>query len=210
MPTQPLNEPAASGPSQEKLFKKISASARNALRLAKKWIITSALILLVSIAIGAANPESFDIFFDALKSLAQEIKEKSFAGITVFIFFNNLKAAAFAVILGPAFALVPTMQATVNGLLIGAVVHKIAATNGIFTVVLGLLPHGVFEIPAMLIAWGLGIWLGLWPFKSTGPRLKERVKLAAMAFLYYVIPLLLGAAIIEGFLISMVRHGQAW
>ena len=164
-------------------------------------------VLAVSMIVGLLWPEGFSLLLEELEGLASEIKSRDFIGTVVFIFFNNLKAAAVAVITGPLLGIIPVLQAAANGVIIGVVIRMAAESTGVLTTILGLFPHGIFEIPAMLISWGLGLWLGLWPFNKDNIKFTRRVSMAARAWLRYVVPLLAVAALIEGALISALKGG---
>jgi len=86
--------------------------------------------------------------------------------------------------------------------LIGMVTELVRAQQGALYVVAALVPHGVFEIPAVLISGGLGFllaraliseWHGLWDAAAEARSL-------ARIFIRVVFPLLLVAAVVEAFI----------
>ncbi len=87
--------------------------------------------------------------------------------LTVFIISNNIKTAFFGIVSGIYFAISPIVIVIFNGYVLGFVAEKAANSplnsSGIF-VLWRLFPHGIFEIPAILISIGLGIKLGFYPF----------------------------------------------
>ena len=198
---------------QSENFKKRSM---HALALARTQISATSLIFFLFVLAGlvySGGPDGsdgsgvFDVLKEAMEELASQVSGKGFFGITIFIFLNNLKAAFSAVILGPLFGVVPALQAAANGAIIGVVIREAASRSNALMLLLGLMPHGIFEIPAMLISWGLGLRLGLWPFKSIrrdGLGFIGRSKMALGAMLRIVLPLLAIAALIEGALISLL------
>ena len=71
---------------------------------------------------------------------------------------------------------------------------------------LKLLPHGIFELPAIFIALGIGLKLGTFPFqKEPEKSLKRFLGNSIRVFLLIVLPLLLIAGIIEGLLIFLLN-----
>jgi len=73
------------------------------------------------------------------------------------------------ILLGSLFAVFTLFAMLVNGLMIG-VVFALASTHAgsslLDMIVFGLMPHGIFELPAIFIAAAFGIKLGrvlLWP-----------------------------------------------
>jgi len=125
----------------------------------------------------------------------------------IFIFYNNLVASLVAILLGlTMIPLLPLLVLVGNGLIIGYV-QRLAEPAGIKTGLfyLSLLPHGIFELSAFLIAVFLGIRFSLVPYrlllhylrtKEYRPFFKEYLK-----ELRYYLPLLLAllalAAVIE-------------
>ncbi len=192
---------------QDPIDKRGLAPSRHALRLARSPIAAITAILATSIIVGISWPDGFSHLLEELEGLAAEIKSRDFIGTVLFIFLNNLKAASVAVVTGPLFGIIPVLQTVANGVIIGVVVQRAAETAGVLMTMLALLPHGIFEIPAMLISWGLGLWLGLWPFNKNNIKFRTRVSMAARAWLRYVVPLLAAAALIEGALISALKGG---
>jgi stage II sporulation protein M len=73
--------------------------------------------------------------------------------------------------------------------------------NG-FTVVWRLFPHGIFELPAIIISLGLGFKLGVEIFtkRQIAKNLREIFKIIFLI----IVPLLFIAAIIEGSLIFLI------
>ena len=120
-----------------------------------------------------------------------------------FILFNNLKSSFFGMVLGILFGILPIMATILNGYILGFVAVLSVAEGGIW--VLGsLLPHGIFEFPAIFISLGLGLRLGTFVFKKNERKfLKKNLLKSLKIFLLVIIPLLIIAGIIEGCLIAM-------
>jgi uncharacterized membrane protein SpoIIM required for sporulation len=94
--------------------------------------------------------------------------------------------------------LVPILTAMANGLLLGWIVVT-ALDASLVDAAMLLVPHGLFEWPAMMIAWGVGLWRGVgYRFHIAPGSYVQRWKRANQLFLFVVLPLLLAAAIIEG------------
>jgi uncharacterized membrane protein SpoIIM required for sporulation len=72
------------------------------------------------------------------------------------------------------------------------------AGSSAYLVFLQLLPHGVFEIPALILAFALGVKLGSWPFKKNKME-HIRTNLRDSLFCYFrlILPMLVIAACIE-------------
>jgi stage II sporulation protein M len=120
-----------------------------------------------------------------------------------FIFFNNIKSSFFGMVLGILFGVFPILAAILNGYILGFVAVFSVANSGVSSLLL-LLPHGIFEFPAIFISLGLGLRLGTFVFKKKEWKsLKTNLFKSLKVFLLIIIPLLIIAGIIEGCLIAM-------
>jgi len=105
---------------------------------------------------------------------------------------------------GIMLSIFPVLSALVNGYVLGFVASKVSAGSGFF-VLWRLLPHGIFELPALFISLGLGLKLGTFVFqKKKLKTLREYLFETIRVFFFIIIPLLIIAAIIEGSLISLL------
>ena len=119
----------------------------------------------------------------------------------LFIFNNNVKSAFFGLMFGILFGIFPLINALFNGLVLGYVFKLAWGISGVNDF-WRILPHGIFELPAIFISLGLGLKLGMFFFtKNWKKELKYRFYSSLKAFIFVVVPLLVVAAIIEGFLI---------
>jgi uncharacterized membrane protein SpoIIM required for sporulation len=182
-------------------FRNHYISSLKDLRAARLSIFLAALLFVAGIGLGLAHPEWSDEGFSAMKQFAAHLPHRSMSALIAIIFLKNVLAAVLSVLTGPLLGILPFFAAIVNGVLIGVVFSYMAQTKsaGMTSMVLSLIPHGLFELPAMCMAWGLGIWQGIWFFeKNKTGTLGERRKKALRVLLLIIVPLLLVAAIIEG------------
>ena len=120
-----------------------------------------------------------------------------------FIFVNNIQSSFFGIIFGVFLGIFPVIGAIGNGYILGFVSLMAFEKEGI-DVLLRLLPHGIFELPAVFISLGLGLKFGTFIFqKNKGELFKEYFWNSLRVFLFIVVPLLIIAAIIEGILVFM-------
>ncbi|MCG7386686.1 stage II sporulation protein M [Paenibacillus sp. ACRRY] len=80
----------------------------------------------------------------------------------IFIFFNNAIKSVLVIYAGIFFGILPVIFLVINGMVIGFLVH-ITTDNGasLFDIVVkGLLPHGIIEIPVIIIACACGLKFG--------------------------------------------------
>tara|TARA_Y100000310_G_C20095245_1_gene540165 strand:- start:42 stop:488 length:447 start_codon:yes stop_codon:yes gene_type:complete len=142
-----------------------------------------------------------------IREFVKEIVEKTegmgFVQLFWFIFQNNVVTAFFGLILGLVLGLFPIFISMINGYVIGFVANISVSVAG-FSSLWKLAPHGIFELPALIISLGLGLKLGSFIFAKSGKRkkkLKYDLKNSLRVFLFIVIPLLLIAGLIESWLI---------
>ncbi|GAG12258.1 unnamed protein product, partial [marine sediment metagenome] len=124
----------------------------------------------------------------------------------LYILQNNLKASFLGMIFGLILGVFPVFLALANGYVLGFVSEKVVQVEG-FTSLWRLLPHGIFELPALFISLALGTKLGFFIFAKYGQVKQEflrRLENSLRVFLFVVIPLLVIAAVIEGILIFLV------
>ncbi len=151
--------------------------------------------------LGAIQP-----VLEQFADLAEKSKEQDSALYTgMLIFFNNATACAMMVLFGCFLALPAMFSLLMNGMVIGVLFSQIAAQGVASTwelIVFGLLPHGIFELPAVMISAALGIKLGIVLIKP----LKEKTRLESFGFVWLevvksagvILALLVIAALVEG------------
>ncbi|HEY9204739.1 MAG TPA: stage II sporulation protein M [Candidatus Methanoperedens sp.] len=176
----------------------------------RKYIVLATLIFIVSLIMGLMIPDPrLAEDFDMLKKLAGLIKgleppELQMIVLLSLIFFNNALKSLMAIVLGIGFGLFPLYLIIYNGKVLGFVVDIFSKQQGILFVVAAVLPHGIIEVPVVLISSGIGFRLGYVTYLSLkSGRLIEGIKpelKQGMKFYFRrIVPLLFVAAIIETF-----------
>lgn len=173
----------------------------------RRYIYFAALIFLLFALIGFIFPAPASIaeaIREFVNQLVNKTRDFNTLQLILYIFQNNLLASLFGLFLGGFLGLFPLFASIVNGYVVGFVAKKVSASEGLISL-WKLIPHGIFELPAVLISFGIGIRLGMSLFsrKADGEFIR-RLKLSSKVFIFVVIPLLIIAAIIEGFLISLI------
>ncbi len=154
-----------------------------------------------SAIIGFMFPENFVFFDELLKELAEKTTGLGHGELTWFIFQNNVLSSFMGLAFGIVLGIFPLIGTLINGLLLGYVYAKASAISGL-GIIWMLIPHGIFELPAVFIALGLGIKFGMFIFaKNKKKEFFRRLNKSLKVFLTIVLPLLVVAAIIEGILI---------
>ena len=179
-------------------IRKQYGEAFEALREAGNAILIALILFIGGIIIGLMRPSWFDGDLSLLKGIAKQLHGKSQYAIVGTIFLRNSLSAVLSVLLGPLFGIVPVLGALVNGLLVGLTFTYISDADKT-RALLQLFPHGIFELPAMFMAWGLGIWQGIWFLQQkVKPSFRQRRSHSFRILFIVIIPFLLIAAVIEG------------
>ncbi|MFB5268990.1 stage II sporulation protein M [Paenibacillus enshidis] len=102
---------------------------------------------------------------EGLGQVAGRLQESGNAQLSffVFIFFNNAIKCVLVMFLGAAFGIIPVVFIVMNGMVIGFLMHWMAANSAVNLyelIIKGLLPHGIIELPVLLIACAYGLKFG--------------------------------------------------
>jgi len=131
----------------------------------RNFIYVTLIIFLLFALIGAfiPAPELLEKkILEFIEELLRITEGMSQGELISFIFLNNLQSSFFGMIFGIALGIFSLMTSIMNGYLLGFVSSRVVYEEGIL-VLWRLLPHGIFELPALLLSTGLGLKLGL-PF----------------------------------------------
>ncbi len=167
----------------------------------KPQLIFVVMLLVAGVVFGLTNLFNSNEYINKIvNQLMANFME--FRGIELFfrILFNNLMAAAIVIYAGIFFSIFPTFSTIINGMIIGFILQKYDSIEGtsIYQGILYLIPHGIFEIPALILAVALGIKLGCWPFdKNKLQSIKINFNKSTICYIKIILPLLLIAAVIE-------------
>jgi len=169
-----------------------------------KYFIWSIVIVFFAFAFIGYFVPAPDYLSESIMRFLEELIEKtqgmSSGQLISFIFLNNLESSFIGMVLGVFFGFFSILFALFNGYVLGFVSAMAVKAENIF-VLLRLLPHGVFELPAIFLSLGLGIKLGSFVFKKNKlEAFKEYFSNCIKVFLLVIIPLLVLASIIEGLL----------
>ena len=170
----------------------------------KWWIYIATGLFGIGIMLGLLIPVNAANIFDeelaALKELAAILGPFQIT-TAVFIFLKNVSALLVSFIFSPILCLPPILALTVNGWLLSFVSVAVVQEESLGLLLAGLLPHGIIEIPALIIGEAAALSSGVLIIaaifskeKSNWllPGLKRNLKFLLLACL-----LLLPAAIIE-------------
>lgn len=135
------------------------------------------------------------------EALIEQTKDFGAWEMTAFLFQNNVWASFISYISGFFFGVFPAFNAMSNGFVLGFAAKISVAENGWFSL-WRLLPHGIFELPALFISIGMGIKFGsVVIFGRSWKKMNDFFRRSFRTFVLIVVPLLVVAAVIEGLLI---------
>jgi stage II sporulation protein M len=124
------------------------------------------------------------------------------------IFLNNSLKTLLVIISGPVLGIVPILFLFINGAILGAVVPLAVQSKGLWSALLTILPHGIFELAAIFLGTSIGLRLGSLSlrrlFGTGNTTLLSEVGYGLRLFITIIVPLLLIAALIEAFVTPLV------
>lgn len=173
----------------------------NYVKESKPYIWLSVFVFFLFSFIGFIFPMFQEQIFRIIQELSGLFEGKNLWETTGLIFFNNARASIIAIITGIFFGVFPLIIALGNGYLVGFVSRFVTDQTSILEI-WRLVPHGIFELPAVLISVGFGLKIGIEVLTKPGKEnLFRNLEMSLKAFVLIVLPLLAIAAIIEGLLI---------
>ncbi|MDY8025942.1 stage II sporulation protein M [Paenibacillus polymyxa] len=195
------------------------------LHTTKRLILISVLLFCTSIVVGWLSTGTIQSMLaqqmEGLGGVAQRLQNSEHPqwSFFVFIFFNNAIKCVLVIFMGALFGIVPIIFLVVNGMILGFVVHlQTDMGRSMYEVVVkGLLPHGVIELPVLIIACAFGLKFGInimttigtsigLKRKGTGPSWEVFMKQTLTVSIWSVILLLIAAAIESGITYRLLSH----
>lgn len=175
------------------------AALRGQLAEVKAPVALVVLVFAFGAAMGDRFPSQAEELVAPLAELARRLQEMGPLALILAIFLRNAGAVVATMLSGVLLGVVPLVAALANGMLAGYIIGLRPQEAWM------VIPHGIFELPAAFIGWGLGVWCGMWVFHP--PRwqtLKARLGHALRLYLTLILPLLAVAAVIEGGLVFLL------
>jgi len=166
-------------------------------------LILATSIFFISLVLGALiGKNTVEGFMRQLGALLEPLASTGNLTILLFliIFINNAIKALGIIFLGILLGLPPLLFIILNGFILGGLGSVLESVNGWKYVMASFLPHGVIEIPVILLAAALGLTVGMESLKWLVRR-ESRVKLqlsnGLKVYVRWILPGLAVAAIIE-------------
>ncbi|WP_150275568.1 stage II sporulation protein M [Paenibacillus tepidiphilus] len=141
---------------------------------------------------------------EGLSKISGELRDSSHPQWSFFwfIFMNNSIKCVAVIYLGALFGVLPAVFLLINGAVIGYVIHlSLQQGQDLFELIVkGLLPHGIVEIPALLIACAIGLQFGrevIRQMSGTAGRPLSHLLRQTVTGAFWVVVLMFIAALIE-------------
>ena len=182
----------------------------------KRWIFVAIFLFGIGLVFGLtvalalpASPVGITLEdIPGLKELVDFLASLPPALTAVFIFTKNASVLLLSFALSPILCLVPAIALFSNGSILGLISVMVSQEESVGFVLAGLLPHGVFELPALILgeaaalSFGAVVILALFKKERRSlllPSLKQNLK-----YLIIALALLLPAAIIETYVTPLL------
>jgi stage II sporulation protein M len=172
-----------------------------------RYIIVLSLLFIASAGVGVWYAHEFTVdaatFFELLAEEFEQIGEIGVVTTFLVIFLNNVIKSFLVIVLGVFIGVLPIVFIFTNGFIVGVIGYFFYSSGQLTDFMFGILPHGIIEIPAAIIASAMGLHVGVkalrWVFGVRGAVLKVHVKRAINVFVHVILPAFLLAALIETF-----------
>ena len=177
----------------------------------KKEIIIITFLFLSSLYFGyyvaSLYPTLAYIAFDEISSQFRFVKVLPSYLLFFFIFINNSIKILLAMLLGVMFGLIPLLFILVNAFIIGIVLYVSSMKIGMLASIMLILPHGIIEIPALILGCSYGLWLGkMLILKIIGKDVSmiDCIKYTITQYGKVIMPMLMIAALIETYITPLI------
>ena len=195
----------------------------------RKFILAAVLVFVFATFSGyfstQSSPSEMEAVLEKLREMLGPVAEMPLFGQFLFVVLNNGITAFLAVVLGIIFGIFPFLVLLSNGTILGVVAYFAKTELSWSTVFALTLPHGIIEIPVIILACAVGFKLGKTAFdkvfknrarKAGEGEEEDKVLFAKQGsviaelnitlnfFLKFLFPLLVLAAAIEIFITSQL------
>ena len=168
----------------------------------KRWVLVAVLLFVIGIVFGLLTPASLaPEAFAAFGELGDILASLPPILLATVIFIKNASVLLFNFALSPVLCLIPVLTLTANGWLIALISATVAEEESLGLVLAALLPHGVIEMPALILGEAAALSFGATAImtllrKRSGNQLLTSFQ-QNLKYLAVALALLIPAAIIE-------------
>lgn len=181
-------------------------------RFVRTTAIVFIALILLTFAAGMLLPRQAEAIVDMFSRFMYEsaVLDTDGSVQAAALFLSNLRAVALGVLYGLIpFLFLPALPLGINAMVIGLFAsYYVQNGMSLLTFLAGVLPHGIFELPALVLGIALGLCLcrGLTDYvrKNTKGVMVPLFLNLARVFLLWIVPLLAVAAIIETYITPVI------
>jgi stage II sporulation protein M len=177
----------------------------------QRWILVAVALFGIGMALGLTTPVGVANLMAedlaAIEELARILGPFQIS-TAIFIFMKNVTALLFSFLFSPLLCLVPILALMANGLLLSFVSAAVIQEKSLGVLLAGLLPHGVFELPALIIGEAAALSFGTMAIIALISKKRRNQLLPNLRqnsrYLLVALALLLPAAIIETYITPLL------
>lgn len=191
-------------------YTKYLKEASQYLKSIRSYILFSSYIFIVAILGGyffAQNyPRETQQVIEELKEFFSGSEEMTDWQIFLFILENNVTKLFLALVLGIFAGLIPLLSILANGMILGIFAQIVSQELSWNFFILGILPHGIIEIPVLILSAAIGIRIGksaVWRLLGRDKNFIKEFTKAIRFYIMILVPLIFIAALIETFITPM-------
>ena len=173
-------------------------------------LILATAIFCASLAVGAlVGQNTVEGLLSELGAVLEPLASTGSLSLMLLfiIFINNAMKALAIIFFGILLGLPPVLFVSLNGFILGGLGSALEAVDGWRYAVASFVPHGLIEIPVILLATALGLTVGMesakWLVRKES-RVKSQLSDSLRVYLRWILPGLAIAAIIEVFVTPLV------
>ena len=177
------------------------------------FVLAIALLAVFAFLIGAAfavtMPGETREIMKLIAGQFDGFRDKSSFDLAIGLFLHNALICALMAVLGLALGVLTLFIVFDNGLMIGLIGTVATGRAGFVLTLAAFLPHGVIELPAMVLSAAIGLYLGYCVLISLFGRrvdVVKEVKDGARMFVAWVLPMLLVAAFVESYVTTALVY----
>jgi stage II sporulation protein M len=177
------------------------------------YLLTVVAVFAIFMALGyivaVTQPSFTDQTISGFKEEVGPLKQTSALGLMLGIFENNVIKCFLVVVLGLALGIAPLLFMMANGIVIGIVIGATLARAGLLYVMVGVLPHGVIEMPMVFLSAAIGLKLGFDVIRALVLKkvhLWKDIREGLLMFIFWIAPLLFVAAFMETFVTGTLLY----
>jgi stage II sporulation protein M len=174
----------------------------------RNWIIIATLVFSVGLLLGMVTQNEALQDLIPIEEYGEMLSPLPQSDFFLFILFNNIFTLLLSFFLSPLLLVVPVLSLTANGWVLAFIGGWVVEQESLGFLLAGVLPHGVFELPALIIAQAAALSFGTTVIVAVFreekrslvlPSLKQNTRYLGIALL-----LLVPAAIIETYVTPLL------